>query len=372
MVELATGKEITRVVHQGPVLNLVWSPDGKYLATASEDNTARVVELATGKEITRVVHQGPVLNLVWSPDGKYLATASEDNTARVVELATGKEITRVVHQGPVLNLVWSPDGKYLAIASSDNTARVHWLNPDDLIKEACRRLRRNLSASTWQNYIDANLSKYELTCPQRPPHQSLLSVAANLIRNDQVKEARAILQRVQTLEAQRVQTYQDLEITPLDLNPKTKEVEQDVELVIRQITAETKVAEALKLAKKGEFDQAIALFQEAQQLDPKLERDASIWNSLCWFGSLNGYAHEVMFACDKAVALAPKDGGVIDSRGLARALTGDRQGAIADFQAFVEWTNNNQAKAWRKSWIDALKCGENPFTPEELEKLKNE
>ncbi|MEO1067611.1 MAG: tetratricopeptide repeat protein [Cyanobacteria bacterium J06638_6] len=77
-----------------------------------------------------------------------------------------------------------------------------------------------------------------------------------------------------------------------------------------------------------------------------------------------------MFACEKAVALAPEHGGIIDSRGLARALTGDTQGAIADFQAFVEWTNNEDSKAQRQEWIEALKQGENPFTPELLEDLR--
>lgn len=51
-----------------------------------------------------------------------------------------------------------------------------------------------------------------------------------------------------------------------------------------------------------------------------------------------------------------------DSRGLARSLTGDFQGEIADFQAFVEQTNNDDKKARRQEWIEMLKVGENPFT----------
>jgi Flp pilus assembly protein TadD len=38
-----------------------------------------------------------------------------------------------------------------------------------------------------------------------------------------------------------------------------------------------------------------------------------------------------MSACEKAVALAPKNGEFRDSRGIARALTGNKQGAIEDF-----------------------------------------
>ena len=77
-----------------------------------------------------------------------------------------------------------------------------------------------------------------------------------------------------------------------------------------------------------------------------------------------------MFACDKAVSLSRKDGDIIDSRGLARALTGDIEGAIADFQVFVEWTSNKKRKAQRQEWIKALQAGENPFTDELLKELK--
>ncbi|NES83769.1 MAG: tetratricopeptide repeat protein, partial [Moorea sp. SIO2B7] len=244
--------------------------------------------------------------------------------------------------------------------SSDKTARVHWSDPNDLIEEACRRLRRNFSASKWKTYVDANLSNYELTCPNRPPHKSLLYEAANFIRNDEVKKARAILQRVQYLETKRVQTYPALEITPLDLNPKTKEIEQDIELVISQIKAEVKVEEArklasqgnyqkaislfqkaqqldpdvdlnpdtkeleqdaqtiaktlaapakiaggVKLARKGEIDQAIKLFQEAQRLDPKIKIDSKSWQALCWNGQLHNESSKVKFACDKTDVKTP-------------------------------------------------------------------
>ena len=74
----------------------------------------------------------------------------------------------------------------------------------------------------------------------------------------------------------------------------------------------------------------------------------------------------------KAVALAPKNGNIRDSRGIARALTGNTKGAIEDFQAFIAWTHYEELKSQRQSWIDALRGGKNPFTPEEMEKLLNE
>ena len=60
-------------------------------------------------------------------------------------------------------------------------------------------------------------------------------------------------------------------------------------------------------------------------------------NAVCWVGSLDGFAEIVLPACDRAVELAPDDGNARDSRGVARAITGDVQGAIVDFERFVSW-----------------------------------
>jgi regulator of sirC expression with transglutaminase-like and TPR domain len=78
-----------------------------------------------------------------------------------------------------------------------------------------------------------------------------------------------------------------------------------------------------------------------------------------------------MKACENAVTLAPRNGRFRDSRGIARALTGNKQGAIEDFQAFIKSADSDEEeKKQRLGWIDALKAGKNPFTPEQIEKLK--
>ncbi len=123
------------------------------------------------------------------------------------------------------------------------------------------------------------------------------------------------------------------------------------------------------LIKQNQIKSAIAAYKK---LDAKVEIDAKTWNSLCWQGSLNEFAKEVMFACENAVKLAPDTGYILDSRGLARALTGDFQGAIADFEAFIAKTDNKEYKTQGQEWVKALREGKNPFTKEELEKLRSQ
>lgn len=129
--------------------------------------------------------------------------------------------------------------------------------------------------------------------------------------------------------------------------------------------------EGLNLVRQGKINEARDAYAKARALE-SMSVTARHWNTLCWYGALWGHAGDVMTACEQAVALAPYHGGIRDSRGLARALTGDLAGAVADFEAFVAWTPNNEARTQRQGWIEALRHGENPFTPEVLEALRGQ
>ena len=122
-----TGKQVAILKgHEGLLLHITWSPDGKQLATASEDNTGRVWEAETGKQVAIFKgHEGQVLHIDWSPDGKHLATASLDSTGRLWDPKTGRQVATLMgHDGSVFHITWSPNGKHLASASYDNTGRV--------------------------------------------------------------------------------------------------------------------------------------------------------------------------------------------------------------------------------------------------------
>lgn len=77
------------------------------------------------------------------------------------------------------------------------------------------------------------------------------------------------------------------------------------------------------------------------------------------------------------VRLASNDGEIRDSRGLARALSGDIPGAIADFQFYVDWMKARGGSGGRittrAAWIAALQAVADPaevFDEETLKELR--
>jgi WD40 repeat protein len=114
--------------HTDHVADVAFSPDGKWLATASSDLTAKVWDAATGNErLTLRGHKSWVLGVAFSPDGRRLATGSEDDTARIWDASSGKTLfTLAEHTDKIFGVAFSPDGARLATADAGAALVYAW------------------------------------------------------------------------------------------------------------------------------------------------------------------------------------------------------------------------------------------------------
>jgi WD40 repeat protein len=112
--------------HTGAVFSLAYAPDGKLLASGSQDGTVRLWDTAAGKErFTLRAHDGEVLAVAFSPDGQLLVSGGKEGLAKVWDVKTGQErFSLPRHQGAVTSVAFSPDGKRLASAGDGRTAKV--------------------------------------------------------------------------------------------------------------------------------------------------------------------------------------------------------------------------------------------------------
>jgi eukaryotic-like serine/threonine-protein kinase len=111
--DVATGRLVVEVAHEAPLTDFAFSPDGRRIATASKDGTARVWDVEAGDPVTPpLVHKQPVNKVSFSPDGRQLVTAGDDRTARVWD-ARGTQLHILEGRSAVQTASFSDDGKRL-------------------------------------------------------------------------------------------------------------------------------------------------------------------------------------------------------------------------------------------------------------------
>lgn len=115
--------------HSGDVLDLAWSPQDRWLASCSVDNSIIIWDAQAFPTIVATLkgHTGLVKGVSWDPVGKYIASQSDDRSVKIWKTSDWtiqntitepfEECGGTTH---ILRLSWSPDGQYLVSAHAMN------------------------------------------------------------------------------------------------------------------------------------------------------------------------------------------------------------------------------------------------------------
>jgi WD40 repeat protein len=342
--------------HEDDVTAVAFSPDGQTIVSGSRDKTLKLWNTSGNLLDTFSGHQEAIYAVAFSPDGKFILSGSWDKTLKLWDTSGNLLHTFSGHEDAVFAVAFSSDGKRIVSGSWDKTLKLwHGGNWQYLLQVGCERLRLHPQLASPDN------DKAGATCLQYGGWKE--TEQAEFL----VKQGKAIAQEQQDVN------------TAIKKFKQAKRLDPDYQLTsleteAKKLAAPGLVTQGETLLEEDKIKEALSYYQKAQQFDPNLQILAESWNSLCFYGSLNRFEVEVMFACDKAVKLAPQESKARyqANRGIAKALTGDKTGAIEDLEAYVNSSDisDEYQDKWQ-GWIQELEAGKNPFTDEVLQDLRN-
>jgi ribosome assembly protein 4 len=126
--EPAAGKApLARMTGHAQLVNQVsFSPDGRWLLSASFDKSLKLWDGLTGAFVASLRgHVGPVYQVAWSSDSRLAVSGSKDSTLKLWDLRTRKLLVDLPgHADEVFTVDWSPDGRGVASGGKDRVLKL--------------------------------------------------------------------------------------------------------------------------------------------------------------------------------------------------------------------------------------------------------
>ena len=123
-------RPLRKLPHDGEVLRFAFSPDGRTIATASEDWTAVLWDTASGRKNATLKHEDTVGDIKFSRDGRLVASSS-GKTARLWQVSDGKELVTLPHTWDVREVIFISDRLIATVSRRDNDVDVRlWTIPE--------------------------------------------------------------------------------------------------------------------------------------------------------------------------------------------------------------------------------------------------
>ncbi len=122
----AIRKSIADIQHSAKISKTVFSPDGRFLVTCSEDETCQIWLAETGARWKEPLqHDGPVVDATFSPDSRRVASACGDR-AYIWDVLSSERLPLAISQPSISRIQFSPDGETLATLSNKEPAIRLW------------------------------------------------------------------------------------------------------------------------------------------------------------------------------------------------------------------------------------------------------
>ena len=99
--------------HDDWVRSVAFSPDGRHIASGSDDKIVRVWDAQTGHSVMYPLegHDHFVRSVAFSPDGRHIISGSDDKTVRVWDVQTGQSVIDLIYKGSTLTKEYIKGGR---------------------------------------------------------------------------------------------------------------------------------------------------------------------------------------------------------------------------------------------------------------------